>query len=209
MATLLKYKKGLKRPTLAWNEMSFVTIIIIIIIIVIIIIIIIIITITTTIKKKIMMMMMMMMIIIIIIIVIIIVIIKKNNDNERISRLVCWLRNVPATCKCISGTDLHRQFYVLPHWDRSCRSYFPPHPVTVYWHRADQPQHWPCNARRLAVDIATGLPIFKSLVWLDPEKSRLKRDSNPGSSDSKADALTTRSAKRSPSEVVSSVESCQ
>ena len=24
-ATLLKYKKGLKRPTLAWNEMSFVT----------------------------------------------------------------------------------------------------------------------------------------------------------------------------------------
>ena len=26
MATLLKYKKGLKRPTLAWNEMSFVTV---------------------------------------------------------------------------------------------------------------------------------------------------------------------------------------
>ena len=25
-ATLLKYKKGLKRPTLAWNEMSFVTV---------------------------------------------------------------------------------------------------------------------------------------------------------------------------------------
>ena len=24
-ATLLKYKKGLKRPTLAWNEMPFVT----------------------------------------------------------------------------------------------------------------------------------------------------------------------------------------
>ena len=28
---------------------------------------------------------------------------------------VCWLLNVPATCLCISGTDLHRQFYVLPH----------------------------------------------------------------------------------------------
>ena len=28
---------------------------------------------------------------------------------------VCWLLNVPATCECISGTDLHRQFYVLPH----------------------------------------------------------------------------------------------
>ena len=26
MATLLKYKKGLKRPTLAWNKMSFVTV---------------------------------------------------------------------------------------------------------------------------------------------------------------------------------------
>ena len=25
------------------------------------------------------------------------------------------LLNVPATCQCISGTDLHRQFYVLPH----------------------------------------------------------------------------------------------
>ena len=28
---------------------------------------------------------------------------------------VGWLLNVPATCLCISGTDLHRQFYVLPH----------------------------------------------------------------------------------------------
>ena len=28
---------------------------------------------------------------------------------------VCWLLSVPATCECISGTDLLRQFYVLPH----------------------------------------------------------------------------------------------
>ena len=28
---------------------------------------------------------------------------------------VCWLLNVPATCECISGMDLHRQFNVLPH----------------------------------------------------------------------------------------------
>ena len=28
---------------------------------------------------------------------------------------VCCLLNVPATCECISGTDLLRQFYVLPH----------------------------------------------------------------------------------------------
>ena len=30
--------------------------------------------------------------------------------------------------------------------------------------------------------VATGVPIFKSLVWLGPEKARHKRDSNPGSS---------------------------
>ena len=36
--------------------------------------------------------------------------------NEMFMELfVCWVLNVPATCKCISGTDLLRQFYVLPH----------------------------------------------------------------------------------------------
>ena len=29
--------------------------------------------------------------------------------------VVCWLLNVPTTCWCISGTDLRRPFYVLPH----------------------------------------------------------------------------------------------
>ena len=29
--------------------------------------------------------------------------------------VVCWLLNVPATCECISGTDLLRQFYAQPH----------------------------------------------------------------------------------------------
>ena len=28
---------------------------------------------------------------------------------------VCLLLSVPATCECISRTDLLRQFYVLPH----------------------------------------------------------------------------------------------
>ena len=40
--------------------------------------------------------------------------------------------------------------------------------------------------------VAAGVPIFKSLVWLDPEKSHRKRDLNPGSSAPEADALTTR-----------------
>ena len=28
---------------------------------------------------------------------------------------VGWLLNVPAACECIPGTDLLRQFYVLPY----------------------------------------------------------------------------------------------
>ena len=69
---------------------------------------------------------------------------------QRDCLFVGCLLNVPATWKCISGMDLLRQLYMLPHWDRSCRSNFPSHPVTVYWHQANQSQHWPYNARRLA-----------------------------------------------------------
>ena len=73
------------------------------------------------------------------------------------SLFVGWLLNIPATCERISGTDLHRQLYVLPHWNRSCRSNFPSHPVTVYWHRGTSPStdpitpgawqgsHWSAN----------------------------------------------------------------
>ena len=46
---------------------------------------------------------------------------KKGKEDEKEGRGggVCWLvaclLNVPATCECISGTDLFRQIYVLPH----------------------------------------------------------------------------------------------
>ena len=80
--------------------------------------------------------------------------IKKIQTNgisyQKNDGCCCWMLNVPATCKCISGTGLLRQFHVLPHWDRSCRPNFPSHPVTVYWPRANQSQHWPYNTRRLA-----------------------------------------------------------
>ena len=101
---------------------------------------------------------------------------------------VGWLLNAPATGECISGTDLLRQFYVLPHWDRSCRSNFPSHPVTVYWYWADQSQRWPYNARRLAGELLESQFLSH---WYDstPKKSRRKRDSNPGSSALEADAL--------------------
>ena len=101
---------------------------------------------------------------------------------------VCWLLNVPATGECISGMDLLRQFDVLPHWDRSCRSNVLPHPVTVYWHRSDQSQCWPYNARCLA-----GWPLECQFLshWYDStgKKSWRKRDSNLGSSALEADAL--------------------
>ena len=40
--------------------------------------------------------------------------------------------------------------------------------------------------------VATGVPIVKSRYDSTPEKSRRKRDSNPGSSAPEADTLTTR-----------------
>ena len=46
----------------------------------------------------------------------------KGGDGEvevtsllTVCLFVGWLLNVPETCECISGTDLLRQFYVLPH----------------------------------------------------------------------------------------------
>ena len=40
---------------------------------------------------------------------------KRISVRRSLFCFVGWLLNVPATCECISGTDLHRQFYVLPH----------------------------------------------------------------------------------------------
>ena len=94
--------------------------------------------------------------------------------QTKLCETVCWLLNVPATCECISGTDLLRQFYVLPHWDRSCRSKHPSHPVTVYWCRANQSQ---CLAPGR---VATGVPIFKSLEWLNPGKIPVQARFEPG-----------------------------
>ena len=42
----------------------------------------------------------------------------EGKEDRQIRRRCCfvgWLLIVPATCECISGMDLHRQFYVLPH----------------------------------------------------------------------------------------------
>ena len=59
------------------------------------------------------------------------------NKQERQGRteglvVVCWLLNVLAPCYCILGIDLLRQFYVLPYIDKSGKSNFLFHPVTVF-----------------------------------------------------------------------------
>ena len=41
--------------------------------------------------------------------------ITTPNADLQFVLFVGWLLNVPATGECISGTDLLRQFYVLPH----------------------------------------------------------------------------------------------
>ena len=94
--------------------------------------------------------------------------------KEGMRLFVGWLLNVPATCECIPGIDLLRQFYVLTHWERSCRSNFPSHPVIVYWHRANQSQ------RQAPGRVATGVPILKSLVWLEPGKIPAQVRFEPG-----------------------------
>ena len=40
---------------------------------------------------------------------------RPLNIQQCNAVVVGWLLNVPATCECISGTDLLRQFYALPH----------------------------------------------------------------------------------------------
>ena len=71
-----------------------------------------------------------------------------------ISWVVCWLFVGCLTSQQQASVSQGRicsdNFTCCHTWDRSCRSNVLPHPVTVYWHRADQSQCWPYNARRLA-----------------------------------------------------------
>ena len=99
-----------------------------------------------------------------------------------------WLLHIPTTrcCCCWWLVASHpsnmlvyllRQLYVLPCWDRSCRWNFLPHPLTVYWHLANQFQCWPYYARRLA-----GQPLECKLLshWYDPTQKNPHRASrNP------------------------------
>ena len=85
--------------------------------------------------------------------------------------------------------------YMLPHWDTSCRSYFLPHPVTVYWHQANQSQCWPYNTRHL-----TGQPVecqFKCPWYVLTQKNPSEWESKPRSASLEVGALTTRPMRQS------------
>ena len=82
--------------------------------------------------------------------------------------VVGWLLNVPGASWCISGTDMLRQLYVLPHSNRSCGSNFLLHPVTY----TDTGPTSPSDGRIMLgawQDSLEVLLFFKSLVSLEPK----------------------------------------
>ena len=92
-----------------------------------------------------------------------------NSDVD-----IGWLLNVSAKCERISGTDLFKQLYVLPHWKRSCRSNYLSHPVTVNWHLVNQSRRWPYVARCLA---AWPLEYQFLSHWYDSNRKKPVRES--------------------------------
>ena len=53
--------------------------------------------------------------VVVLVVAVVIVVVAVVDKYIKNCLLGGWLVNVPATCECISGTDLLRQFYVLPH----------------------------------------------------------------------------------------------
>ena len=115
--------------------------------------------------------------------------VTKRNDKKRVlkvfctvddvytwdcnhdSLFVCWLLNVPAT-----GTDLLRQSHVLPHWDNIQLSTSPSHSILTQ----GRPVPVLTQKRQAPGRVATGVPILKSLVWLDPQKIPSQAGFEPG-----------------------------
>ena len=107
---------------------------------------------------------------------------------------VSWLFNIPPTCKVyLRGTSAMTTFYAAILKQKLLTTLS--HPVTVYWHWADQSQHWPCTALQHGCfshwHDSTGesrnwspkssslkarhltTRMFKSLAWLDRQKQGL------------------------------------
>ena len=102
-----------------------------------------------------------------------------------------WLLNIPATCLYISQGQICSDGYMCCHivMQVACQTfYLISHSILT----PGQPVPALTIQRQVPGRAATGVPILKSLVWLNPEKFPCrKRESNPGSAALKADALTT------------------
>ena len=73
-----------------------------------------------------------------------------QKDRQICTKLLFVLHVVSnKIAMCTSGMGPLRQWYILPHWDKSCRSHLQSHPVPVYWHHANQSLNWPFKARGL------------------------------------------------------------
>ena len=92
-----------------------------------------------------------------------------------------WICSNNFMC-CHTDTEVADQTYISP--SHSILTLGRPVPVLTL-------------QRQVPGRVATGAPILKSLVWLDPEKSWHKRDFNPRSSVLEVDALTTRTMRQS------------
>ena len=115
-----------------------------------------------------------------------------GSNGEDKGLFVSWLLNVPATCQCISGTDLLRHF-------TCCHTEIEVADPTFHLTQSQYADTGPTSPSTDPGRVATGVPIVKALVYdsTPDEKSRLQRDSSPGSSALEADALTTRPTRRS------------
>ena len=65
-------------------------------------------------------------------------------------RLHCCVHSVVFGCLTSQQHACVSQGCICTDNFTCCRSNSLPHPVTVYWHWADQSQHWPYNGRQLA-----------------------------------------------------------
>ena len=109
-------------------------------------------------------------------------------------QFVGWLLNVSATCEYISGTDLLNL--------TCCYTDIEVTDPTFHLTQSQYTDTGPTSPRTDPITpgagrVATGVPIFKSLVWLDPgkipEQSGIRTRE---SSTLEADALTTRPTRR-------------
>ena len=110
-------------------------------------------------------------------------------SGEEQAEIVGWLLNVPATCECISGTDLHNFTCCHTEMLRIQLSISPSHSILTPGQPAPALTLW-----RQPLECQ----LFFLSHWYDstPEKSRRKRGLNPGSSALEADAFTTRPMRR-------------